>query len=78
MYLNADFLRRGEDFIRLLKRIEAVPERFAMLARAFLDSTKAMVFKSQLNDEAIIETIVEQMRLQLEKHPETGSYFLMG
>lgn len=73
MYLNADFLRRGEGFIRLLKRIEADPERFAMVAGAFLDTTKAMDFKSQLNDEAIIETIVEQMRLQLEKHSETGS-----
>lgn len=73
MYLNADFLRRGESFIRLLKRIEADPERFAMVAGAFLDTTEAMEFKSQFNDEAIIETIVEQMRLQLEKHPETGS-----
>lgn len=73
MQLNADFLRRGEDFVRLLKRIEADPGRFAMVTKAFLGTTKAVDFKSQLNDEAIIETIVEQMRLQLERRPEAGS-----
>jgi AbiV family abortive infection protein len=67
MQLNADFLRRGEDFIRLLRRIGAEPQRYARVFHAFLSDTKAMQFEDGVGSKAIIDTIVEQMRHQLER-----------
>lgn len=67
MQLNADFLRRGEAHIRLLRRIEAEPERYAKVFRAFLSNTEAMQLKDGMSAEAIIEVLVEQMRHQIEE-----------
>ncbi|MDY0980716.1 MULTISPECIES: AbiV family abortive infection protein [Stenotrophomonas] len=65
MQLNADFLRRGEDFIRLMKRIGAEPDRYAKAFLAFFSNTEAMRLKDELDAEAIVQAIVEQMRHQL-------------
>ncbi|WP_313426024.1 AbiV family abortive infection protein [Stenotrophomonas rhizophila] len=66
MQLNADFLRLGEDFIRLLGRIGAEPGRYARVFGAFLSNTQAMQLMDGLGAEAVIEAIVEQMRSQIE------------
>jgi AbiV family abortive infection protein len=61
MELNAEFLRRSALFIRLLKRIEAEPWKFAASSRHFLERAEALRREGNLDPETMTKQLLEEM-----------------
>jgi AbiV family abortive infection protein len=65
MALNADFLHRGENFVRLLRIIEADPERYTHIFKEFLIQTESTPLNDGRSADEIVQAIIEDMRSRL-------------
>jgi hypothetical protein len=61
MHLNADFLRRSENFVRLLQRMESDPHTYADLVRRFKERAEAMRAAGNSDPEKVTSTLMEEM-----------------
>jgi AbiV family abortive infection protein len=62
MELNADFLQRSALFVRLLKRIEAEPQKFATSSRHFFERAEMLRREGSLDPETMTKQLLEEMR----------------
>lgn len=66
MHLNADFLRRGDDFVRLMTRFGDNPERFEIIFRALATKIESSKLDAKVDPEKVMSMVLEEMRLQIE------------
>jgi AbiV family abortive infection protein len=61
MHINADFLQRGALFIRLFRRIETAPQKFAEFSHQFINRAKELRESGISDPEILTNRLFEEM-----------------
>jgi len=61
MYLNADFLKKSDRFLRLLHRIVSEPDFFADLLKRFCERAESLRAAQKLDPQQLQDTLMNEL-----------------